>query len=566
MSYFKHILTAIILLGVSNTLRGASTTHAPDTYPDYPWLRTNVSQTPMDKLFPATTGFQVKSNNDITAHTPALPVQDYGDVNGISENPGLLWGTDKLVTDEGSLTWGWLSTDDADNGDMYVAVLKHAAGAYDTISFFVTSDGNTWTEWPYPVYYPDGDTVFQVEIVVDTGANPWIYTFTHSQDAGTPNSGSIILRRVKADGSTPGTIWIWLVEPGDSVKNISVDMNENGTLYLSYMKLQSSGSWSVYAISSTDQGETWSSPILISSGNRNTPEIAIGNDNYFYVSYIVDDTILRIGRNTNGLSGSWNFTDVETDGDGEFTPSVAASRQQVGSSQTAWVLYRNYHSNTGNYDTHYAYTTDGGATWTATVWPPANFAYGQQRWPWAHTSLDYPYDIVMATSVAYPSGASDSIITTWAYASDPTTWYDRVIVNDHAPTTEFGPRIELNTNPGGTVLLVYREFATGLVWSDYWYNTDVAEKGSSDNPRVKVNLNVSALKNNLKVAFALPYTSNVKLELFSSEGRKVRNLLNSNLNKGNYTYTFKNNLKPGKYFLKLTTDKTQQTGSIILVK
>jgi len=564
MSYFKHILTAIILLGVSNTLKGASTTHAPDTHPAYPWLRANVSQTPMDNLFPASRGYQVESNDDITAFAPPSPIQDYGDINGNSENPGLLWGTDRFVTDEGNLTWGWLSTDDADNGDIYVAVLKHAAGTYDTVSFFVTSDGNTWTEWPYPIYYPDGDTIFQVEIVIDTGANPWIYTFTHAQDAGVSNSGAIILRRVKADGSTPGTIWIWVAQPGDSIKNIAADMNENGTLYLSYMKLQSTGNWYVYATYSTDQGETWSSPTSISFGNRNTPEIAIGNDNYFYISYIVEDTILRIGRNTNGLSGSWSFTDVETDGDGEFTPSVAASRQQVGSSQTAWILYRKQHSSA--YDIHYAYTTDGGATWTATVWPPANVYYGEQRWPWIHTSLDYPYDIAAAASVAYPSGP-DSIITAWAYASDPTTWYDRVIVNDHAPTTEFGPRIELNANLGGTAL-VYREFASGMVWSDFWYNTGVAEKGSSPNFRTEGNLTLvtSASKNNIKIAFALPYTSNIKLDLYSSEGRKVKNLLNSNLNKGNYTYTFKNNLKPGKYFLKLTTDKTQKTGSVILVK
>ncbi len=552
LSKIKYVLISVIMVGAGVVAYANAESYYSVTigHPNHPWLKTDNSGIPMDEIFTPSQGNPMNSNiPDVNAEVSKPVIENDGDTGSGNGNPGILWGTDRLVRSGGILTFGRLSMDDNDNGDMYVAVLQHVSGTDDTIRFYVSSDGITWTEWPHPIYHPDGDTVYQVELLVGPGANPWIYSFCHSQDAGTPNTGAIILRRLREDGSTFN--WVWIAMPGDSLKDIAVDIDASGTLYLSYMKRTSATTWGVYGTMSTDEGLTWSTPVFISDGDRNTPEIAIGNDNYFYIAYVVDDSIIRIGRNDNGLSGAWNFEDVETDGDQEYAPSVAASRVQAGASQTAWVLYRNYHSNTGNYDIHYAYTTNGGTSWSYSVWPPANFAYGEQKFPWVHTSLDYPYDICVASSVAYPAGVQDSIITVWASSSDPTSWQSREIINDYEATIEFAPRCELNIDLGGTAV-VYRQYGSGLVWFDYWWNIGVEETSKA---QTLPYYSVIPQRGGALIKFSLPYGKMTKINLYSPSGRNLKSI-EKYFDSGMNTYRI-SIPKTGVYFIKIDERTTK---------
>ncbi len=515
---------------------------------DYTQSHNTGNSVPVDETVKIKKGTFLNSLNDIAEKFSNIYKENpKGDI-GINKNT-LKFGTDKLVRTGDILTWGWLSIDHTDEGEVFVAVIEHHAGVNDTVFFYRSTDGNTWSTWPL-VYYPGGDTVFQTELLVGRGINPWIYTFFHAQDAGTPNSGGLVMRRMRADALSWD--WIWIVQPGDSIGDFAVDMDSLETLFLAYTKLTSTGSWNVYATMSEDLGLTWSSPVLISAGNRREPEIAIGGDSVFYIVYIVNDTIVRVGRNTKYLSGTWNFTDIETDGDFEFTPSIAASRFQIPDSQTAWIFYRNYHSSTGNYDVHYAYTTDGGASWTWSFWPHTNYAYGNIRYPWVTTSFRYPYDICAVSTVVYTTG-DDSVVTAWAYASSPSSWNGREIINDYAPTTEFGPRIDLNISFGGHTI-VYREFASDRVWFDYFWNVGISEKDNFD----KINsekIFILPTDKGAVLNITLLQSKMLNLKIYSLNGSLVESF-NKHFQKGKSSYKI-NLEKKGIFFLQINGQKSK---------
>jgi hypothetical protein len=80
------------------------------------------------------------------------------------------------------------------------------------------------------------------------GTNPWIYAFMRSTIQGSANSGALILRRMKADASTWN--WIYIAQPGDSIRRFAVDMDENEVLYLAYERILPSGDIRIYAVMS----------------------------------------------------------------------------------------------------------------------------------------------------------------------------------------------------------------------------------------------------------------------------------------------------------------------------
>ncbi len=548
MKYIKYLMVSVILTEI-NSLSAKSPLY-PDNPIKGPWLYEVQNQIPEEEIVSHGNAIQDNSIPDISAII-SVPRIERKEENGNSGGE-IEWGTDKLVR-SGSYNLRWISlshSSDMTNKPNYVAVLRYVTGSdYDTIFHYYSTDGINWTSW-LPIWYPDGDEIWQVEVLVGRGTNPWIYTFVRSTVSGTPNDGALILRRWRADGSTGD--WIWIATPGDSIGRFAVDMDENEVLYVAYLKQAGATTWNLYATRSTDQGLTWETPIWVSSGNRKDPEIAIGKGNYFYISYVVDDSIVRIGRNTNGLSGTWNFANVETDGDGEYMTSIAASRQQTPPNQTAWCLYRHYHSNTNMYDIHYAYTTNGGSNWTYGVWPPMNYPYGNVRYPWIETAFDYPYDICVALGTTYQS--FDSIITVWANAGAPNSWQDRAVINEHDATGEMPNKIALNIVLGGTTVF-YRQYGSGNVWFDWWWNVGIKEIVKN----VPSSYSIFSKNGYAILKFNLPYGKNLKIDIYSSSGRDI-NRIERYFSAGNHTLKID---LPGKgvYFFKLP-DRTEKVINI----
>ena len=148
----------------------------------------------------------------------------------------------------------------------------------------------------------------------------------------------------------------------------------------------------------------------------------------------------------------------------------------------------------------------------------------------------------------------------WTYSGDN-------IVNDDNTqdlSIVYGPSVSYNPSTGDPVV-VWTSFEGYVysIWFDALSRVDVAEKTPEHSNGIKL-LTIPQRKG-VKISFFLPFSSKVNLNLYSAEGRKIRTIINSNLNKGTYSYSI-SNLKSGKYFLKLNTGNIKETKSLIIVK
>jgi hypothetical protein len=546
----KHILTVAIVAGIAKGSSEDPFRYSGDKN-NAPWLNTVHDQIPEDEIAPK--GNIVPSSIQGVDFAEIAPPSssDRDKDEGSSGEAQPLWGTDDLVHSGSILSWGWLSMDHAENGNIYVAVLKRTFDSVeDTVFIYVSYDGgDTWEAFP-PIYYPAGDEVYQVELIVGPGTNPWIYTFTRSVNWGQTSTGALVMRRIRADSSAWD--WVYIASPGDSLGHFSVDRDLNGNLYLAYLRLLSSGDWRVYRTRSTDEGLTWDSPISVSTGNRDWPEIASGAEDKIYITYEVDDELIRVGAYTNWSSPI--FTDIESgDGEEEYQPSVAASRMQPAGSQTAWIIYVNDHN--PNKDIHYTYTQDGGQTWmSGSYWPPTNTPHDvwEMHHPHINVSYDYPYDI-NSVVVSVPSSTWDSLVFAWASSNDPSTWNDRGVYNDYRITSEYGAKIDIVYDAGGSIF-VYREYGMGNVWSDYWFNTAVEELGKK-RKIVATPYTVKPVKGGALLRFVLPSGKVTTIEVYSSTGRMISSV-RKHFDAGFNTYRI-SLPDPGVYFIKLDDKKAK---------
>ncbi len=549
----KYLIAGMMIIGAGKYLGSQSITTGEGILQTGPWVHPQPDQVPEDEIYPSGTIIPVNTVFDWAENSPPSPYRENLDT-GNSGNGELKWGNDIQIHSGGTLTFGWLSMDHAQNGELFVTILKHEPGTADTIYHYGSLDnGVTWI--PHYAMYPSpsiyGDTILQQEVIIGPGTNPWIYTFFHAKRTGQTNSGGIYLRRMRADSSTWD--WITIATPGDSIGHFGVDRDLNGNLYLVYMK-QYSGGWHIYRTRSQDEGLTWDGPNTVSSGDRNWPQIASGAENKQYIVYEADNELIRVGAYQNWSPGP--FTDIESgDGEYEFQPTVAASRTQPAASQTAWIIYANDHN--PNIDIHYTYTTDGGSSWAAgTPWPPTNI--GHDVWdmhhPWVHVSYDYSADINSAI-VSVPSTSWDSIVFAWAFSSNPSTWNDRGVYNDYRATGEYGARLDITSGMGGTGI-VYRQWGSGNVWFDYWWNIGVEELGKV---KALYSYNVIPTRGGALIKFTLPHGKMTRINVYSPSGRNLKSIekyFDSGVN------TYRVSLKTGIYFIKIDN----QTAKIVTVK
>ncbi|MEO0267339.1 MAG: hypothetical protein ABIM36_04290 [candidate division WOR-3 bacterium] len=544
MNHIKYLIIGIII-AETNSL-GAESYLCPDNPIKGPWLYEVQNQIPEDEIAPRGNAIQDNSIPDISAII-SVPWIERKEENGNSGGE-IEWGTDRLIRSGIFVKWISLShSADMTNKPNYVAVLRYVIGSgSDTVFHYRSTDGINWSPW-YHIWGLNDVEAKRVEILVGRGTNPWVYTFLLFDYEGQPNTGGLRVRRMRADGSTYD--WITIATPGDSIDDFAVDMDANEVLYVVYLKRVGATSWNLYATRSTDQGLTWETPLLVSGGNRKDPEIGVGAPNgYAYISYVVDDNIIRIGRFINWSNPT--FTDIETDGDPEYAPSIAASRSA--STLTAWCLYRHYHSNTNMYDIHYAYTTDGGSNWTYGVWPPMNYPYIGVAYPWVQTAFDYPSNVCVALGTT--SQEFDSIITAWAGASTPNSWQGRAVINDYAATAGMPNKIDLNDVLGGTTVL-YRQYGSGNVWFDWRWNVGIKEIVKN----VPSSYSIFSKNGYAILKFNLPYGKNLKIDIYSSSGRDI-NRIERYFSAGNHTLKID---LPGKgvYFFKLP-DRTEKVINI----
>ena len=501
-------------------------------------------------------------------------ILNQGDV-GEATDPHILWGTDVLVRDGRTPTWGDLALDHAEaNDDLYAAVLvPGGGGAGDTVEMYRSTDGGaTWIWWDHVMGNAASGGIVDMELRVGPGANPWIYTFILQPAAGI--DGGLWVRRRTANFSAFN--WTQILAGGDTISEISADRSTGASwnLFTSYIVEHSTGTRRIRLERSTDEGLTWVDRASVSSGERPTVRIAAGGDDYLYIAYPVDTTLIRIGRSTSNGVGGWTFNDVMTDGEGDWRPWVAGARTTPGTSQAAWCLFRHRHSN-GNIDLHVAYSDDGGATWTEDAWEPTN--YWSAGLNMDYTCLRYGYNysvpLVVASAVVYTPAIPDTVVTAWARTSTPNTWEDRQEINDWDATGEFGPRIDCVSGTGGPAIL-YRRWGSDEVYFDYWWGTGVEERMVRTAPQTFTlsQSRPNPFINSTSISFTIPDGVDVDLTVHDVAGRRIATLASGDFAAGTHYFTWDGRdemgreVATGTYFYRLTAGNFTSARKMILLR
>jgi hypothetical protein len=211
------------------------------------------------------------------------------------------------------------------------------------------------------------------------------------------------------------------------------------------------------------------------------------------------------------------------------------------------------------------YTTDAGNTWNETGWVTVDsinilpYVYVDNASTGFYGVFRKDIDNNGGEEVRLKIGDINNP-TSWTYSGDN-------IINDnnsHNLSNYYGPAVSYNPSTGEPIV-VWTDFEglTYTIWFDAQLRVDVAETNPENNNRIR--FLTFPQRKGLKISLSLPFSSKVNLNLYSSEGRRIKTIINSNLSKGTYSYSI-NNLKSGKYFLKLKTENIKQTKSVIIVK
>ncbi len=470
--------------------------------------------------------------------------------------PQPLWGTDVLVSNISNPgVYGNVTTDHDDlSGDMYVSFLCAHTDEYDTAYTYRSQDGGlTWQYFSVVVGNTTTGGIRDHEIVIgNDGSNVLVYDLVLYDGSG--SYGGIWCRRTGG-----GSGWYQVMVAGDTVSNISCGRNVESPQHM-FLCWQTT-TLNIKMQSSANYGTTWGNHRNVSGTARN-PNVCAGGDGYVYIAYqTADTTDIRIGRYTNNLiSPSFVFVTIDNTPEGDFFPAVAAQRTAPGASQIAMCLFRHMHSN-GNADFHYGTTLDGGVSWSASPWPVTNQSHTPFDFRYPFAKVSYGSALFRAGGTLY--GGYDSLVYAYAQGSDPTTWSDRGILNDHDATGEFGGKVGYSVDCSGGYV-VYREFGSANIWCDAYDFTGI-EEGHSQSKGL-VNLAPNPNRGNAKLSYTLSRDGNVRIAVYDASGRLLKNLVNGNQKAGTYTTTLHMSLPAGVYFLSTETPDGSSARTMTVVK
>ena len=406
-----------------------------------------------------------------------------------------LWGTDRLVSNTPAGYPAGLAIDVADNGDIYVAILRKISGDIDTLEMVRSTDGGyTWSRWSYIIGEIDSRGI---DIAVGGGSNPWIYTVIDF-DASSPYSlHGIVVRRMKADGSAYDWAEITNV---DTVRSPVLSINDDEILALTYI----SDNDNVFRALSTDSALTWTT--YYANNRVSSASIYISDNGRGYHAYVRNDTIVWIVTFNAPSLGGIDINSIVTDTARHVSITAGPG---AATSQNAIVVWANRHASADVWDVHYSTSTDGGQTWSSnSPFPPTNFSYPSgdyMNYPYVHRDRHISSFRFTTTFVS----SFDSVY--YAYSSSGTTWNSAEVINDHDATTSFGPRVDYCADAGGGCI-VYREYASDNIWMDA-FNYTAQDESSTTSVSIKVR--------GLNLQISVPDGERATVKVLSVNGRVV---------------------------------------------
>jgi len=494
-----------------------------------------------------------------------VPIPHGERASGSSYAP-LLWGADKLVYAGALRTY---ACDYDTNGTMYVAV----SASDSTIKIYRSlNHGSTWS-FVYSVFHTPRDYYTKLGLVATQGDSGFLHLFCrHSY-----GNGDIYEFRIKKDFS--GYTHYYVATGNDTINDFSVCedyWNPSYYLYLLYVNEQRSGTNARF-VRSLNYGKTFVDSTTW--GNGYDPSISIVSNNVLLTTCRVPPGItvplgrrIYFERNTSfGNPSYWRpVVGVAQDTFNAWQPCVTATNTQPDTAATVWVLYTHDYNNSGDYDADYAYSTNGGATFTTgqhLSWSGDNEDFVNIR----HYRI-YPNSYVNACYTVYYTTLTRDIYWQWTSGTTPTGWSTEELVNDAPVSTSLGGIIIYSPHsPGSGGGVVYPRWGPDSLFFDAnWMGVEEQAPTNQNNNIVTVYPNPFA--NNITIGYQIANPTKVTLVIYDISGREVKSLVDENANKGYYKITWNGRdnadrfVTNGVYFLKLKTDQENRITKLILTK
>jgi hypothetical protein len=547
----QKILVLTLLLTAAAALAASTIETGPTERQVPPW------QHLWDGLAPTDQGQSDCTGNTIESFEPDRARTDAGGTGTPSEfddpnwqQPACDWGDDVLVGERVQETRGRISVDNDNlSGDIYVCMLNRDATEEDTAHIWRSTDGGvTWHSHPYIRGAASVGDLNDAQILCGHGPGDttWLYIVSATSNLG------LRIRRSTPDSS----VFHWVtIDTTTTIVRVAIDRNIENPEHIFCFWQMSNGN--IRGLSSTDAGATWANHTNVSSGRRGI-SCAAGGDGYGYVAYMdeTDSTFIRLGRfNNNLVSPTWSFNDVDTGSSRRFREvAIAADRTAPGDSQVAVALSTYRISPTNVIGPRYAWTLNGGVSWSSSFWPVTN--QSRETWLARFPRIRRAYDTnVFRAIVSMPETTTswDTIVYAFAYPDSPTVWVSRGEHNDYRNTGEVSHDVGSSTLTGGG-FIAYREYGSGRVWFDGWDFTGI-DAGQTPAQTRRMTTVFGGGTN-----LTLSRRSQVKASVYDQNGRLVRELFNGTMEAGQHK------LSPaasGVSFLRVTVDGKTETAKLV---
>jgi hypothetical protein len=333
-------------------------------------------------------------------------------------------------------------TDNNDNGDMYVAVSIYPSDVDGTIIVYKSIDhGMTWNQWT-TVGHTAG--ILAVDVIVGNWpTSEMLYPCLHVFFSDV--NGNVFDDCIKLSApATYNKVTVASEGPGSNITALSAARDPVATpsvfvLYLTW-EITSGSSHQVKAAYGANNGIWWSTPAVFPGYWQ--PHIDAGPDNHVYLVATADtfpnDVVVNRSLDQGVSWGAWQILTTDDAADYHAVPVVAASTDSA--APTVWVAYNYYKPvAVGGGDLRFAYSTDGGDTWTMDL--PLSTERGVDELN--PDMVGYRPDANQWMNLAYDKNQSTGtqVIWRWSSGSTPNNWWSPRLVNDHTSQLAIGPQI-----------------------------------------------------------------------------------------------------------------------------
>jgi hypothetical protein len=496
-------------------------------------------------------------------------------------NKALTWGNDVTIV-EGPVGGGISLTSDT-SGNLY-AVRCSTHTAITLVIYKSTDAGESWSRLT-TTGTPSGSLLHPVLLTGSNGDKLYLFYLTSNL------YGSVRLLRYTQDGTFDGNFGVKLDSDTITYFSACTDLGKGDYLMVAYQREQMGDDTpDLYTIVSTDQGETWENEVKITDDGSH-PDIAYGNDGYLYCVHEktggADTEIAFIRSSDYGMSwelGTGEYLTGDTYDD--TYPKVAALHHAAPTDAYVWVAYNHYWGD-GNFDLHYAYSTNGGVNWTKGFVLASSAEYDEIACDlWAKPEESYNFVRICYLKYGWVSiplhgfAEISQIHSAVVYRTSPAGWYAFERISDHsAAISDDSREVCQGAYTRNQVCVLYAgKPYPGNFENIYFDNggwTDVGNEIEEEEaiPDFSLSANYpNPFNPETKISYFIPKTSHVRLEIFNLLGQRIRTLVNESQAVGEKTVTWDGRdengqeLASGVYLYRLQAGDFNQTNKMVLIR